>query len=355
MLSKMSPISIIMDGTTYTGEMHDTGEIWLKSQCLQHEDRTNRRIFEALSKLGYTEVDFRKWKKDNKTVVVCLVDDIRSCSTDYEVDMPYLFDANTTVITDNQVLCPTVFKVINLPKSFYGIYSYKYGSNSWDPTRDFSFSINRTDFRRFFLMLDLTWRVGLDRGHVNFNGVYRGSTQLSPLEACQLFWKDIGDQQQKHFERPYELITNNLPFKNYTIHFDEIFSRSWINLNVETYSSDDVVSISEKVFRCLVVPAPWTVYSGRYTVAYLESLGFDCMGDMIDHNHYDKLKEAENKISIYNWHSLEQLPRLKEQRIDYVRQRCLDASKHNQKILAEMRNNFSKDFDSWIDDLSNQL
>ncbi len=101
-------------------EIHKS-EIWTKSQCLHHEDMVNQQIFQCLTAQGYAPTDhFRIWKKSDQTVIVCLVDDIRSCSTDYHTDLPYLYDQKTTVITDNFLTCPSIFPVINTPKSFLG-------------------------------------------------------------------------------------------------------------------------------------------------------------------------------------------------------------------------------------------
>jgi hypothetical protein len=90
-------------------------------------------------------------------------------------------------------------------------------------------------------------------------------------------------------------------------------------------------------------------------VAYLESLGFDCMSDIIDHNHYDRLKEVEDKLKIFNWKSLEIAKHLKELGEDQVRQRCIQASKHNQQVTASMSQRWPAEFKAWLETLSSQL
>ena len=66
----------------YTSPIY-SGEIWKKSRCLNHEDTCNELFFSYLRSKGFRQTDhFRIWKKDDQTVIVCLVDDIRSCSTD---------------------------------------------------------------------------------------------------------------------------------------------------------------------------------------------------------------------------------------------------------------------------------
>jgi hypothetical protein len=330
-------------------------QIWIKSSCLQQEDWANQQVFDYLQSCGYVQTDhFRIWKKHTKTVIVCLVDDIRSCSQDYHVDLPYLFDANTTVITDNYLTCPSMFTVIRLPSSFFGIYSYTPKEQLWTPDRDFAFQVNRVDTRRFQLMIDLAWRTKLDLGYINFNCVDRYNQHLLPQEAFAQYWSSVGSTRQNYLPA-YEQILPMMPFKNYEFNFDSVPYQVWINIVIETYASDTVVSLSEKIFRALVTPAPWTVYSGRYTVAYLESLGFDCMSDIVDHNHYDRLKEVEDKLRIFNWKSLEIVAKLKELGVEATRQRCLQASQHNLRLLASLKDKWPTDLIRLIDTLPSQL
>jgi hypothetical protein len=338
----------------YTREIF-SGEIWKKSRCLEHEHRVNQQIFNCLQDLGYQKTDhFRIWKKNHRTVIVCLVDDLRSCSNDYHVDLPYLFDRNTTVITDNYLTCPSIFSAILIPTNFFGIYSYIPEQTSWRPDRDFAFQINRIDPRRFKLMLDLLWRSHARVGYVNFNCEDRVNTKFTSAQAFEQFLSSLGTNEQKYLS-VYERLREQVPIKNYDIAFDLVPYRSWLNIVVETYSSDTVVSVSEKIFRALVTPAPWTVYSGRYTVARLESLGFDCMSDMVDHNHYDRLKEVENKIPVFNWKSLEIVDHLKSLGEPAVQERCIRASQHNQSILSGMSQRWPEEFSNWLDTLPSQL
>lgn len=329
-------------------------EIWTKTNCLSREESVNQQLFDYLANKGYVQTDhFRIWKKSNQTVIVCLVDDIRSCSTDYHTDTPYLFDTNTTVITDNHLTCPSTFKVINLPVSFFGIYHYIPDQQYWMPDRDFGFQVNRIDPRRFQLMIDLSWRTKLDSGYVNFNCEDRQSINLTAQQAFEQYWVHVSAEQKQKYQRVYSNLVSLMPYKNYDLDFDHAPLKSWINIVVETYSSDNVITLSEKIFRALVTPAPWTVYSGRYTVAYLESLGFDCMSDIIDHNHYDRLKEVENKLQIFNWKSLEIVKDLKQHGVDAVRQRCVQAAQNNCRLLDIMKQRWPTEFTQWFDNLPN--
>jgi hypothetical protein len=328
-----------------------SSEVWTKTACLTKENQINHLIFNCLEQQGYSKTDhFRVFKKDNKTAIVCLVDDFRSCSEKPDTASPYLFDRNTTVITDNHVICPTVFPIIKLPVSFFGIYSHSPDNQIWQPDRDFAFQVNRVDSGRFKLVVDLAWRTRLDSGYINFNCEDRNHPEYTAAESFGQFWTAFGPTDQKYYSVAAGLI-EKMPLKNYDIDFDQVPYRVWINIVLETYKSDNTIALSEKIFRSLVTPAPWTVCSGRYTVAYLESLGFDCMIDIIDHNHYDCLKEVENKQNIFNWKSLEIVKQLKELGVDFVRDRCLRASKTNQQLLKTFQNQWPDDVVRWISNL----
>lgn len=332
-------------------------ENWIKSRCLEQEELINSLIFNKIENLGFSRTDHRRiWKKDHQTLIVCLVDDVISCGTDYETDFPYLFDKNTNIITDNYFTCPTLFKVSRIPISFFGIYNYAPDLRIWDPKKDFALQVNRIDLRRTQLITDLAWRTHLDNGYVNFNCDGRPfSDDKDPQGFFQKFWQDFGPNEQKYMESTYSRLIPLMPLRNYSIDFDMVPYGAWVNIIVETYGSDNTISLSEKIFRALVTPAPWTVYSGRYTVAYLESIGFDCMSDMIDHNHYDCLKEIEKKLQIFNWKTLEIVSDLKNQGIESTRKRCIQAASHNRNLLDKMQQEWPDEFSKWLDTLPNQL
>ena len=336
------------------------GEIWQQSQCLTHEYNTNQQIYQVLRSLGYHATDNEKiWKRSNQTVIVCLVDDIISCSNDYESDLPYLFDSSTTVITDNYITCPTQYRVIRLPASFLGIYHYVPDNQTWQPDRDFAFAVNRIDQRRFILMLELGLRIHLHRGYVNFNCYRPGpSIVVDPklidhaqaVEYWNEHWNQSGDDRSR-YQKSYELLTPQVPVRNYEIEHDDIFLQAFLSIVVETYSSDNNVSVSEKIFRALCTPAPWTVSSGRYTVAYLHSLGFDTLSDLIDHNHYDSLVDVQDKQRIFVWKSLEIIKQLKSMDLSTLTDRLQQAAKHNQQLLHAMAQQWPSESQTWINQL----
>lgn len=345
-----------MNFDPFTGQPIHHGEIWDGSQCLDHEKCTIDHIAERIQALGYDPADEHKrhWIRGDHKIVLCLVDDIRSCAQDYETDMPYLFDRETTVITDNLIMCPTQFRVLNVPHSFYGIYAHPI-TGQWQPDRQFCFSVNRLDDRRLKIMLEIAKRMYLHRGYVNFNcqtEFVRSGTDIDPTQLRQNFldhWQNLSDQDKSIYQSSYDLLREKMPLKNYEISHDEIHLRSWCNIVVESYSSDTTVAFSEKIFRALTLPVPWTLYGGYYSVAFLESIGFDCMSDLIEHNHYDRLKEVEDKVHIFVWMTLKSARENMDRGQEQVGERCLRAADHNRALLDQFRKDWPSDLDQWCE------
>ena len=334
--------------------IHQHG-IW-NSGCLSQEHATLNYFETTLTNLGYQRDNQqrRNWHRGDKKVVLCLVDDIRDCAGDYHVDVPYMFDRDTTVITDNYVGCPTQYQVWQLPPSFYGIYSNNDPMPEWQPDRHYTFSINRIDTRRLELMLELAKRAHMQHGYVNFNcqaqfdGLKFGGIDRLPA-VFEKYWNDeFSDDNKALWQASYKLLAPQMPFKNYDIPHHEIYTRSFLNVECETYSSDNTVAVSEKIFRLLTLPVPWTAYMGRYGVAYLESIGFDCMSDMIEHNHYDRLKVTENRISVFICKSVSDTSQvLREGNQDQIRARCLKAATYNRELLNLFKKNWDTEFEQW--------
>ena len=324
------------------------GEIWHASQCLEQETAAANMICTHLAYQGYQRTiavsDTRSiWTRKDQQVVVSLVDDAWDCALDRSQDTPYLFDDNTMVITDNWINTPTVYQIARLPNSFYGIYSYTPTDQTWIPDRDYTFGVNRLDFKRMQVLLNIHQQLGINNGYVNFNCETRQQT----VQVSQQAFLD----QLVHAE-PAELpafrqLADMMPAKNYTIDHDQTYTRSWLNIIVETYSSDNVISLSEKIFRCLVTPAPWAAYSGRYTVARLRGLGFDVLDDVVDHS-YDRLIEAHHKMSGFVNAANSTITALKTQDWTILKQRCKTAADHNQQQLATMKLAWPTDFAAWL-------
>lgn len=335
--------------------------IWVETECLVKEKNTLLSVIDCVERHGYQQVqdNNRMWAKGDKKIVICLVDDVVSASRDYETDTPYLFSPDTLVITDNAFNCPTQFQIRLLPRSFFGIY-YRGNKDVWQPDRDFSFSVNRMDDRRLLLMLELAYRTRIESGYVNFNCQYRWNGQLNPdlkklQENFRTIYAGLPKTEQDKYRASYERLCDIMPYRNYEIDHEVIHTRARCNFVIETYGSDNTVAFSEKIFRVLQLPVPWTLYGGRYAVAYLESLGFDCMTDIIGHNHYDRLKEIEDKIHVWIWFALKFVRESYDADQSQLLTRCAQAAAHNRDLLARFSQQWPEDFGKWLDNLDLEL
>ena len=321
-------------------------EIWQSSLCLEHEEAAVDTIYTRLAELGYQTTAVIShtrsiWQRGLQTVAVSLVDDVWNCARDRNQDTPYLFDSNTMVITDNWINTPTVYTVARVPNSFHGIYAYQPADQTWRPDRDFTFAVNRVDLKRMRILLNLYRYVGLHRGYVNFNCA--GDRHSDPRQNFRDQLVCATDKELIFFEQLQEM----MPLKNYEIDHDQTHTRSWLNIAVETYSSDNVISLSEKIFRCLVTPVPWVAYCSRYTIAKLRCLGFDVLPDIVDHN-YDHVVEAQHKTATFVNTAHTTIDRLKQHNWSQLAARCQAAATHNQTLLASMKQTWRSDLAAWL-------
>jgi hypothetical protein len=336
-----------------------TGEIFQKSQCIQYENTLMEFVGSNLKLLGYQATDLSKkiWIRGTQRVVICLVDDIFTCGQTKSADTPYLNDKNTTVITDNYVACPTQYQVHRLPSSFFGIYYYCPEHVNFDPVKRVSLSVNRIDATRLRILLELAKHSSHNpevfaNEFVNFN-CWDHSTQNPTLRGLQQnfvnCYNSFHSNIATHYRDQYDLVMPQMPINNHQREVEHLHLSSFVNMIVETYSGQNTVAISEKIFRALVTPAPWTVYSGKYTVAYLKSLGFDVLDDLVNH-HYDQLDIDGNnrgKIVEFVWASISAADRLKNMPRDQLISRCQQAAAHNQALLLNMRQQWPADFAAW--------
>jgi len=310
-----------------------------------------------LSMLGYNFIDTPKkiWRRGNKTVVICLVDDVFSCTDDYEKSISNLFDSNTTVITDNRINAPTNYRVLTLPDSFFGIYYYAPVDIPYNPIKKINLSVNRVDPVRQMILLELISQTKNQNDyfndiHVNFNCFMHetSNTKDQLVDNFKNTWNLLSKSTKLH-QSIVNDISELMPIKNHNLTFEQSMLSAYVNMVIETYSGNDVIALSEKTFRALSTPAPWTIYSGRHTIGLLLSLGFDVLDDLVDHNYSNKIYRDSigptSKSSDYVLQSLANVEHVKN--TSNLHARCLAASKKNQKILREMRQQWPRDFAQW--------
>ena len=337
------------------------GEIHQKSRCIWHENTLMDFLRSNLMLRGYQAEDAtnKVWRREQKRVVICLVDDFTTCSGIRDPYVPALWDRHTTVLTDNSVTCPTQYQVKKLPESFFGIYAYDPEPRAWQPDRRFNFSVNRIDSRRMALLLEyrkrLPWELDRDAmDYVNFNCWRWHGDNSSPEGFRQNFEVeyDALDQVVKDVHQiTKDTDIPEMPWRNHDLDLEHSMHRAWLNMVVETYSGEAVIALSEKTFRALATPVPWQIYSGRYSVAYLEQLGFDCVTDLVDHG-YDSIPELKtmdygDKLVEWWWAGSNNHANLLQQDFAVIQARCQQAAKHNLDRLKEMQQDWPQDLAAW--------
>jgi hypothetical protein len=339
--------------TDYTEIYHS--EIFQKSQCIELENSLMDFFQRNLSLLGYSAIDRSKkiWRRNCKTVVICLVDDISTCSNNKSISS--LFDSNTVVITDNRIYSPTNYRVLTLPKSFFGIYYYQPENTDFTPNKNINLSVNRLNPVRQLLLLELISHNPVDDIFKNLNIKFNCFMHNGDYSTGQLIanFKSVAAMNDLHnYQDHYNQLLSKIPIDTHGISIESAVLQAYINVVIETYHGTQVVSLSEKIFRSLVTPAPWTVYSGKHTVAFLKSLGLDVLDDLVDHAYSSKDYNSNTTYRLVEYisssvHTAEQL---KKMPIESLRARCQQAAAHNQACLAGMRQQWPVDFAQWWSD-----
>ena len=344
--------------------IHD-GEIFQQSRCIWHENIMMDFFRSQLTQLGYHSVSEsnKVWARGSQQVVVCLADDVFTCKPwDQPSTMPDAWDTNTTVITDNTITCATQYQVCQLPDSYFGIYSYTPELSDWTPERRFNFSVNRLDAKRLMLFLELTTRTlypnsrifDLERDLVNFNCWHWGSKNDSPAAFRASFSKEFGhvpDVLQAVYRSAFEHMAPLMPYRNHEYSVEQSHVQAWLNMVIETYSSDTCIALSEKTFRALVTPVPFMVYAGRYTTARLTQMGFDLMPDLVKHrtdfNLEKQTGEFGDRMVDFVRDGHESVEAMKQLPFEQVQLRTQQAASHNQQQLAKMKQTWPADFAQW--------
>ena len=322
------------------------GEIFVKSQCLSHEQALVDQLRSLLACSGYQSVDRQryKWRSKSQRVFLAIVDDVESLNTHQQLDFLSTFGDQDIIITDNWFRVPTFARVISLPDSWFGIYAYQPNISGIQPSRPYALAVNRIDFGRTQILLELQRRGYLSSGHVNFNCA---SHESQTDQQKQLLWSNNCQQVDQSYPDIYQsgidTLTSQMPFCNHAFEIDDVYQHSMLTMVIETYSSDTAVALSEKIFRALVTPRPWTVFGGVGTVQRLQRLGFDVLEDVVDHSYNDattdRLIEFIN-ASEYHWRNLVW---------SNIETRCQQAADHNQTLLARFRQQWPLDFAQWLE------
>lgn len=262
-----------------------TDKIWISEP---RERQTVKTLVEHVQACGYTPTvhDSNNYgfpytfAKDDKSLACRLVD---------------LADDADIVVTDNHYLQPINGKVISVLPEFWGQWHFEPEYEDRESSISYNCFMNRERGDRDRVFTLLKQRNILDKGLVSYLARdYDTVNQHGTLEQC--------------------IIDTN------------------ISLILETYTRDNTIVFSEKIFRAIQLPRPWLLYCSPYSIELLRSHGFDMLDDMVNAD-YDTEKNHWMRLDLI----LDQLETFIDRKYtpkDY--ERFKQAAKHNQQLLASL-------------------
>jgi hypothetical protein len=243
------------------------------------------------------------------------------------------------------------------PPSWYGIYA---GSSSdWSGVieKKFNCFINRMDPIRQSWLYQLVRRDVFNLGFVSFNmDISRHVIQnqcandATPADVFEMQFQSY----LKIFQVEHDLIKLQVPYRNFdnNCNLNQIIMNSEFSIVLETYfDCNEIITFSEKIFRCLKLPRPWIMFAMKGAVKHLRDIGFDVLDDLVDH-HYDNINFAiERQVALLDQVEIMCNHRLTQQEI----KRCMVAAHHNQLLLNKMFGSFYQDINSTFDRASHKV
>jgi hypothetical protein len=335
------------------------------SDCLAREDQLVGLLKTSLQDRGYQAhpEDSGVYTKGSKRVFLGIVDDVtQGKSMDFYNDL----QSTDLIITDNHFLRPVEADVVTLPDSWFGIYAHVNEHQSLLPDRAFTMPVNRIDVNRVAVLLRMDMYGHIDQGYVNFNCFEPG--QDTGIDQRLANWDNkctlVREQYGNKYDTEISALSARMPLKNHDLGFDQSILRGGLHMVIETYSSDHAISFSEKTFRALCLPRPWTLLASPWAVSRLRQLGFDVMSDIIEHHRYDGLRMVDSKLAQFvavsreywgEWSDTQNIPAYQQWYQDKILPRALEAASNNQKILQEMRGRWWVDMVAFLAKLNDRL
>jgi hypothetical protein len=179
------------------------------------------------------------------------------------------------------------------PDTFYGLFAgpVQYDSGI-QPIKNFNCFIHRIDSFRQSWLYQLIRLDLFDQGFISFNlDISRIPGATDPIAVFQ-------EQFEKYhsiFETEHQYIKSKLPYRNFSGNLTDVVLQSKFSIVLEThFNNNQIITFSEKIFRCLKLPRPWLLFSVKGGVNYLRKLGFDTLDDIVDHS-YDQIDDVVSR------------------------------------------------------------
>lgn len=260
---------------------------------------------------------------------------------------------NSRHVVTNSLVRPGILdsKVYTqIPESFYGMYGGPTQYIVCDPVKNYNCFMNRIDPNRQSWLYQLIRRGIFDQGFVTFNMDPRNKT-IPPLELFEQQFKEGLDI----FKPEHEYIRSQVPYRNFDAHakLNNVIMQSKFSIVLETsFDKNEIVTYSEKIFRCLKLPRPWILFAMQGAVEHLRQLGYDVLDDIVDHS-YDTIDFCiDRQVALLDLAErlckLEYTPALVN--------RLEQAAQHNRALLDRHQLNFvtdvAKSFDLAVDKIN---
>jgi len=280
--------------------------------------------------------------KHNRSLKLQIID---ACSFDLE--------STQFLITDNWIDPNRLNKADyeQFTGNWFGMYSGTIGVDQLVPEKKFNCFINRMDSIRQSWIYQLIRSNIFDQGFVSFNMDISRHIALKQWPAESTPMQVFEGQFQQHlqiFQKEHDIILPKVPYRNFdkSSTLAQVIMQSEFSIVLETYfDRNDIITLSEKIFRCLKLPRPWILFAMKGAVEYLRKLGFDVLDDLVDHS-YDQIDfSIERQRALLTLAEMMCNQTLTSQQIE----RCQQAAQHNQQKLQQMFESWHKDIDLSID------
>jgi hypothetical protein len=246
---------------------------------------------------------------------------------------------STVTITDNYPLLPVPGSLISALPEFWSIWNFTPKYIDRPATKGYNCFMNRPRGDRSIIFYELIKRDILKKGIISYNCL--------PADYEQEYIKaDLYKYQQQH-----TIGQMLVPYNTVETHgtLEQCIIDSNISLVVETYTSDDHIVFSEKIFRALQLPRPWLLYCSPGAIGLLKKHNFDVLDDIVNTS-YDKILMHSHRL-----HNILDILEtfINRQYTPQEYKRFAQAAEHNQLLLTEFEQRWPDKFNSILDELNN--
>lgn len=259
---------------------------------------------------------------------------------------PARYQQGNRVLVTNNWIAPEQLdskRYEQFPASWYGLYSGSIQVDPHKPIKKFNCFINRMDPIRQSWFYQLIRRNILDQGLISFNmdiSRHIMCGNCNPEDSPMAVFEQQFHRHLQIFHSEHEKVKTMVPYRNFDCDLQTAIMQTEFSIVLETYfDRNEIITFSEKIFRCLKLPRPWVIFAMQNAVSYLRELGFDVLDDLIDHA-YDSIEFAiDRQIAILDQCQIMCQRELTAGDI----KRCEQAAQHNQNLLKKMFETFHHD------------